>query len=67
MIEHERPVSRQEQQMNPDKGLEDPPGRGMLDWLSLLIGKGGLVGSQGLPDAILQRSLGQQTYRHDHQ
>ena len=46
-IEHERPSSRHEQQMNPDNGLEDPPGRGLLDGLSLLIGKGGRVGRRG--------------------
>jgi hypothetical protein len=65
-IEHARPLSRHAPQMNPDTGLEDPPGRGMWEGLTLLMGTGGLVGSQGLPEAIRHRRVAQQTSRHDH-
>jgi hypothetical protein len=56
-IGHKQPLSRHEQQMNPDKVLEAPPGRGILDWLPLLVGKCRLLGLQGFPDAGLQRCI----------
>jgi hypothetical protein len=46
--------SRDTQQMDADKVLEDPAGRRILDWLPLLIRGGGLVSFESLPDAILQ-------------
>lgn len=66
-IEHQRPCPRQEEQVNPHKVLEDPSGGRVLDRLPLLVGKRGLLGFQGIPDAILQGRVYQQTHGHDHQ
>ncbi len=53
-IEHEGSLPTNPQQMDADKVLEDPAGRGVLDELALLIGEGGLMVLERLPDAILQ-------------
>lgn len=53
--------------MDADKVLEHPASRGVLDRLPLLVGKRGLVGLEGVPDAVLQRRIHEQVYGHDHQ
>jgi hypothetical protein len=55
------------QDVDPDKGVENPPGSWVCPPSSFLIGKRLLLGTEGLPNAILQHSLDQQTHRHDHQ
>jgi hypothetical protein len=63
-VQYQGPLPRPAQWMNPAKVLEDPARRGVLDRLSFLIGKGRLMGPEGLADAILQSGIDQQTHRH---
>ena len=42
-IEHEEPLPRDVEHMNPHKVVEDPPCSGGLDALAFLVRKGGLV------------------------
>ena len=52
-IEHEEPLPREVEHMNPHKVVEDPPCGGELDALAFLIRKGGLVLLDRVTDAIL--------------
>ena len=52
-IEHEEPVPRDEEHMNPHKVVEDPPRGGMRDALAFLVGKGGFVILECLADTVL--------------
>ena len=66
-IEHEEPLPRDGEHMNPHKGVEDPPCGGGLYGLAFLVRKGGLVLRERVTDAILSGRIDQQTDRHDHQ
>jgi hypothetical protein len=66
-IQHEGSFSTHTQQMDADKVLEDPAGRGVLDGLPLLVWESRSVVLERLADAILQGSLHQQAHGHDHQ
>src|SRR5215471_2342764 len=52
-IEHEEPLPRDVEHMNPHKVVEHPPGGGGLDALAFLVRKGGLVLLERMADAIL--------------
>jgi hypothetical protein len=66
-LEHQRPFSRDEEQVNPHQALEDPARRGVLDRSPLLIGNRHLSGFEGGANALFQGSVHQQTHGHDHQ
>ena len=53
-IQHEGSLPTNTAQMDADKVLEDPAGRGVLDGLPLLVGEGRLMVLERLADAILQ-------------
>src|SRR4029453_11037044 len=52
-IEHEEPLPRDVEHMNPHKVVEDPPCGGGLDGFAFLVRKGGLVLRERVADAIL--------------
>ena len=52
-IEHEEPLPRDVEHMNPHKVVEDPPCGGGLDALAFLVRKGSLVLLERVADAIL--------------
>ena len=66
-VQYDRLSCGAQQDVDPDTGVEDPPGGGVRPPPSFLIGKRLLLGTACLPNAILQRGIDQQTPRHDHQ
>ena len=66
-IQHEGSLPTNTSQMDADKVLEDPAGRGVLDGWPVLVGEGRLVVLERLSDALLQGGIHQQTDGHDHQ
>ena len=66
-IEHQGPLPRGEEQVNPDKILEDPACRWVLDRFACLMRKRRVMLLEGFADAILQSRIDEQTHRHDHQ
>lgn len=66
-IAHQAPLPRDQEYMNPDKILEDPPHRRVLHRLPFVVGKGGAAILQRLAHAIRQRRVYQQAHRPHHQ
>src|SRR5215813_13256112 len=66
-IEHEEPLPRNVEHMNPHKVVEDPPCGGGLYGFAFLVRKGGLVLRERVTNAILSGRIDKQTDRHDHQ
>jgi hypothetical protein len=50
-IEHQGPRPRKASQVNPDKVMEHPAGRGVLSPLAFLVRERGLMRLEGLTDA----------------
>jgi hypothetical protein len=65
-IQHHRPLPRDEEPMDPDKILEDPPRRRVLHGVPLLVRKRCAVVLEGLANAVLQCGIAQQPHRHHH-
>jgi len=66
-IEYQGPCSRDEQQMHPNKILEDPACRGGLGRFPLLIGTRRPMVLEHGAHAIFHSRIHQQTPRHDHE
>ena len=66
-IEHEEPLPRDVEHMNPHKVVEDPPCGGGLGGFAFLVRKGGLVLLECVADAILEGRIDEQTDGHHHQ
>jgi len=65
--EAQGPLPRDQEHVNPDKILEDPPRRWVLHRLPCLVGKSGALILQRVAHAILPRGLPQQAPRHHQQ
>jgi hypothetical protein len=66
-IEHQGPLPRQAQQVNPDKVMEHPACRGVLDSLACLVRERGIMRVEGLTKAVLSGRIDEQADRHHHQ
>jgi hypothetical protein len=62
--EAQGPLPRDQEHVNPDNILEDPPRRGVLPRWPCWVGKSGSVILQRVVNAILPRGLPQQAPRH---
>ena len=51
-IEHQRPLPRKTAQVNPDKVMEDPAGRGVLHPLAFLVGTRRVLRFERWTDAV---------------
>jgi hypothetical protein len=66
-IEHQEPLPRDVEPMNPHKVVEDPPCGGGLGGCALLVRQGGLVLLERVADARLSSRIDEHTDRQDHQ
>jgi hypothetical protein len=66
-VDHDGPWLRDEQQMNPNKVVEDPARGRVLHRLRRLVGKRGPVVLECLANALLQSGIHQQTHGHHHE
>ena len=66
-IEHEEPLPRAIEHMNPHKVVEDPPCGGVLDALAFLVWKGGCVVLERVANAVLSGRIDAQTDGHHHE
>ena len=54
-IQHERPLPRNEEPMDPHKVVKDPPRGRVLHWCALLLRKGSPLVFERCANAVLQR------------
>ena len=66
-MEHDGPLWRDAQEMNPHTGREDPACSRVLHRLLLLVGERGPVLLAGLANALRQSGIHQQTHGHHHE
>jgi hypothetical protein len=65
-VEDDIGLSRETQDMNPNKVVEHPPCGGVLDTFAFLIRKGGLVVRERVANAVLSGCIDEHTDGHPH-
>ena len=66
-VDHDGPLLRDEQHMNPDKVMEDPPCGRVLGSFAFLVRKRRPLVLERMANAVFQGRIHQQTDRHHHQ
>jgi hypothetical protein len=65
-IEHEEPLPRNVEHMNPHKGVEDPPGGGVLEALAFVVRQGGGGGLARVAHAVCSGRIDEPIDGHHH-
>jgi hypothetical protein len=66
-VDDDRRLLGSKQDMNPNKGVKDPPRSGVRDAFPFVVRKGCPVGLECVANAVFSGCRAEQTDRHDHQ